>query len=163
MKWVYFVRHAKSSWDDLTLPDHDRPLNGRGKRDCVKMGEHVAHLPQKIQLLISSTATRALRTAKAFQESHGLAKDRLVATRSLYHSSPDEMINELYMLQDDVNVVAIFAHNPGMTMAINEVSDGYIDNVPTCGVFLVACETERWLNFDLSNAQLVQFLKPKEL
>ncbi len=64
MKTLFFVRHAKSSWDDITAPDRDRPLNDRGKRDAPRMGERLAKRHVKADLILSSPANRAIATAQ---------------------------------------------------------------------------------------------------
>ena len=64
MKTLFLIRHAKSSWDDTALPDKDRPLNDRGRRDAPKMGERLAKRDVKPSLILSSPAVRALRTAE---------------------------------------------------------------------------------------------------
>ena len=62
MKTLILVRHAKSSWDDSALPDKDRPLGDRGKRDAPKMGKRLAKRDVKPDLILSSPARRALTT-----------------------------------------------------------------------------------------------------
>ena len=64
MKTLFLVRHAKSSRDDTAMPDKDRPLNDRGKRDAPKMGERLAKRDVKPNLILSSPARRALKTAE---------------------------------------------------------------------------------------------------
>ncbi len=64
MKTLFLIRHAKSSWDDTALPDKERPLNDRGLRDAPKMGERLAKRDVKPDLILSSPAVRALRTAE---------------------------------------------------------------------------------------------------
>jgi len=64
MKKLCIVRHAKSSWDDPGLLDLERPLNKRGKRDAPFMGERLKKYKVKPDLIISSPAKRAMKTAK---------------------------------------------------------------------------------------------------
>jgi hypothetical protein len=64
MKTLFLVRHAKSSWEYTALPDKDRPLNDRGKRDAPKMGKRLAKRDVKPDLILSSPARRALTTAE---------------------------------------------------------------------------------------------------
>ena len=64
MKTLFLIRHAKSNWADAALPDKDRPLNDRGQRDAPKMGERLAKRAVKPDLILSSPATRALKTAE---------------------------------------------------------------------------------------------------
>ena len=66
MKTLLILRHAKSSWNNLDLPDYDRPLNKRGKRDAPRMGDFLRHQDLVPDLVISSTAKRAKKTAKLF-------------------------------------------------------------------------------------------------
>ena len=63
MKTIYLVRHAKSSWKDPSLADFDRPLNKRGKNDLVIMGELMNQKKIKLELILSSPAKRAKKTA----------------------------------------------------------------------------------------------------
>src|SRR6184192_1474294 len=65
MKTLFLIRHAKSSWDDTALPDKDRPLSDRGRRDAPKMGKRLAKRDVKPDLILSSPARRALTTADA--------------------------------------------------------------------------------------------------
>jgi phosphohistidine phosphatase len=64
MKTLFLIRHAKSSWDDTALPDKDRPLGDRGRRDAPKMGKRLAKRDVKPDLILSSPARRALTTAE---------------------------------------------------------------------------------------------------
>src|SRR3981189_3928270 len=64
MKALFLIRHAKSSWDDTAVPDKDRPLDDRGKRDAPKMGERLAKRDVQPDLILSSPARRALNTAE---------------------------------------------------------------------------------------------------
>jgi phosphohistidine phosphatase len=64
MKTLFLIRHAKSSWDDIALPDKDRSLNDRGRRDAPKMGKRLAKRNVTPDLILSSPARRALTTAE---------------------------------------------------------------------------------------------------
>lgn len=79
MKTLILVRHAKSSWKDHGLPDHQRPLNKRGRRDAPMMGRRLADQGAEVELLISSPATRAIRTAEAMAEELAYPWDEIVA------------------------------------------------------------------------------------
>ena len=67
MKTIYLVRHSKSSWENPTWSDQQRPLDKRGKRDAPLMASIMLLKEKKPELLISSHAKRAWRTAKMFQ------------------------------------------------------------------------------------------------
>ncbi|MCB1586456.1 MAG: histidine phosphatase family protein, partial [Xanthomonadales bacterium] len=64
MKHLIILRHAKSNWSDLSLSDHDRSLNQRGKNSAPIMGQRLSKKPIQPQLVLCSTAVRAKATAK---------------------------------------------------------------------------------------------------
>ena len=68
MKKLYLIRHAKSSWKDITLDDFDRPLNKRGKTDAPFMAQKLKDKNIYPDIIISSPAKRAKSTAKAFKK-----------------------------------------------------------------------------------------------
>jgi phosphohistidine phosphatase len=74
MKRLMLMRHAKSSWDQPDLPDFDRPLNKRGKRDAPLMARRLCELGEKPDLILSSPAERAIRTAMVVAEELGIPK-----------------------------------------------------------------------------------------
>jgi phosphohistidine phosphatase len=84
MKKLYLVRHAKSSWEDSSLDDIDRPLNGRGKNNAPEMGERLKKQGILPDLLISSPAKRAMSTAKKIAERVGYSKKEILIDENLY-------------------------------------------------------------------------------
>ena len=81
MKTLYLVRHAKSSWDDPTLADKARPLDARGKRDAPKVGKRLAKAGVKPDLILSSSAKRALTTARIIAKELGYKRKSIVVDR----------------------------------------------------------------------------------
>lgn len=161
MKTVLVVRHAKSSWADLDLADHKRPLNGRGKRDAPYMASVAFQKEQSIDLLVASPAKRAYGTAKYFRKVFGLKKEDLWKDQRLYLASPDEMLNVIQEIPDEYQKIAIFGHNPGTTQLVNLIGEANIENVPTCGVVKIVFEVQHWYDVQPSNAKLVDFYYPK--
>lgn len=161
MKKLFLVRHAKSSWTDMSLSDFDRPLNQRGKRDAPIMAEWLRERIGGIDALISSPAKRAKKTAKEFKSAFGIEVEY---HKSLYHADMDEIYSSIYSIPEQVNSVAIFGHNPGFTFFANEFSgDDYIDNVPTCGIVGIKTSVQSWTDFSPENAELEFFMYPKKL
>ena len=93
MKKLFLIRHAKSSWDDTAVPDKDRPLNARGKRDAATMGERLAKRDVKPDLIMSSPAKRALTSdpegVSFWKIKHGI---RLTGMPSFGYSLSDQKI-----------------------------------------------------------------------
>ncbi len=158
MKNLILVRHAKSSWSNPRLRDHDRPLNKRGINDAPLMAKRFQDLKISVDLILSSTSTRALETAKVFA-AH-INQIEIITEPKLYHCDQDD-IEELLMTQDNqLNCLMIFAHNPCLTFMANDYSHYEIDNVPTCGVCVLQSACDDWIGF-LEKAELFHFIYPK--
>jgi len=162
-KKIFIVRHAKSSWADMSVTDKERKLNARGKKDAPRMAawckEH-GYIPQ---LMISSTAVRARKTAAAFHKEMKLDNNQLLLTDTLYHAPAETYLENCYGLPESIESVMLFGHNPGITYLANEVHDEYIDNVPTCGVLVISTSASTWDQVDFSNCTLQLLKVPKKL
>lgn len=163
MKYLYLVRHAKSSWTDPLLADHERPLNDRGERDIKLMPDHLLKKgEEKPQFIISSTAKRALATAKAFAKSYDLKNNQLTEDKNLYHADVENIYGAIFGIPDEFERVMLFGHNPGITDMANLFSDHFIENVPTCGVVRLDADIDHWNQFSPGNTQLNRFYFPKQ-
>ncbi len=163
MKNVYFVRHAKSSWADMNQKDHDRPLNGRGKRDAPRMAALLAKRKLRVDGLLVSSAKRTQQTAQAFVEALGIGKDRIIREKKLYHAGPKTIQACIQELPDSWNTVLVFGHNPGYTEVANLLTnDDYIGNVPTCGIVGSSSDAKKWTKWKLAEAHRTVFLTPKD-
>ncbi len=161
MKTLYLVRHAKSSWKDSSLDDIERPLNKRGKRDAPFMGELLKEKGINPELIISSSAKRASKTAQAIAEQIGYPKKDIIFDEEIYEASSRELIDYIKQLDDKFNSVMLFGHNPGFTMLNNYLSKKYIDNIPTCGI--VALEfNNSWKDIGKNSAKYLFFDYPKK-
>lgn len=162
-KTLLLVRHAKSSWDNFTLNDFERPLNERGKFDAPKMGKRLRKKGIKIDAFISSPAKRAKKTAEYFIEEFGGNKDEIIFVSSLYDASASDFSSSVKSIDDKYDSVAIFSHNPGITQFANElVSGADIDNMPTCSVFAVRADAGKWKDFLKSKKEFLFFDYPKK-
>jgi len=162
MKSVYFVRHAKSSWHDPFLSDEMRPLNERGKRDAPFMASMMLLKESPPDLIISSTAVRANKTAIHFRKAFDLKKSKFIKDSRLYLAAPQAMLDVIREVPDEYATVYIFGHNPGMTDIANYFSDDHIDNVPTCGVVKIVCDVESWYELNKFNSKRTAFYSPKQ-
>ena len=160
MKTIIIVRHAKSSWDDLSLSDFDRPLNERGKHDAPIMAERLLKKQPTIQAFISSPAKRARKTATIFAKTYGLEKGDVQLKDDLYMASESVFYSVISQLPESVNSIAVFAHNPGLTDFVNSLTHFRIDDVPTCGIFAISAQGP-WEDFRIAPKQFVFFDYPK--
>lgn len=162
MKTVFFIRHAKSSWSHADISDHDRPLNDRGLRDAPFMAELLSKQEGSVDGIVSSSANRALTTARHFAKAFSIERDAVVVIPKIYHATPEEVLEEIQLLSDELDKICIFGHNPTMTMLANDLGDQYIDNIPTCGIFKVQAAVNSWSEFDDTKTKLVKFIYPKQ-
>jgi phosphohistidine phosphatase len=163
MKTLYIVRHAKSSWDDLTLSDHDRPLMQKG---IVKTDKITQFLIQNIKcpdLLLSSTAVRAKATADMIAEAFHYPLDKISTSRALYHADADEVFDELKDISNEIESVMIFGHNPGLTYFANQFLRPTIENLPTSGVVSIKYITDTWDEIDQAKFHVNFVMFPKML
>lgn len=159
MKYITFIRHAKSSWESFAIPDHDRPLNPRGKRDVDFMGDKLKELNFNPQLIVSSSAKRARKTAKSI--ANKLTKNEILIEDKLYEANPTIIMQVISKLNNNLNDIFIVAHNPTLTEIINYFSVEPIYNVPTTGVFKVKFDVANWNEVSFESGELVEFIYPK--
>jgi phosphohistidine phosphatase SixA len=108
---LYLLRHAKSSWKDERLADHDRPLAGRGKRAAKAIAGHLRKQGIEPELVLCSTATRARETLAGIRAVLGDGEVRL--ERELYRAGPGVLLARLHAGPEAVGSVMVIGHNPG--------------------------------------------------
>jgi phosphohistidine phosphatase len=148
MKTVILIRHAKSDWDDPGCPDCDRPLNERGRSDCPRMGERLeARLNERgvcIERFICSSARRAIQTAALLTPMLEIAPGEIDFRSALYLASPRTMLEAIRSLPDQIDTIALLAHNPGISELAEQLSGRALGNVPTCGIVTLALPIDCW-------------------
>jgi len=163
MKHIFFIRHAKSSWDSMFQQDFDRPLNNRGIKDSPVMADYLRSKGIVPDLIISSSANRAKSTAILFCDVWQIDPVDIVLYDELYHASPTILNKVIRSLDDNYNAVFLFAHNPGLTEWINRYSDAEIDNLPTCGIANIEFGGSTWSEFAGSPLKCSGIWYPKML
>jgi phosphohistidine phosphatase len=161
MKTLYLVRHAKSSWADAALPDKERPLNDRGERDAPTMGERLAKRKVKPDLILSSPAARALRTAEIIARKLDYPRKDIVVIERLYAAASDDLIDVIRELGDQVEHVMLFGHNPELTELAHRLS-GEITHMPTSAVAEFKFDADSWSRIETIRPAEVLFDYPKK-
>lgn len=148
MKSLYVMRHAKSSWKDPHLHDHQRPLNKRGQRNAVEMGQRLKTRGVRPDLLLSSDARRAMDTAAAVAGCLEMDAAAIRPEPALYEASADSILRVVTALNDRWERVMIFGHNPGFTEFTNRFYSHPLDNLPTAGIVELSFDVCRWREVD---------------
>jgi len=143
MKTLFLIRHAKSSWGDTALPDEDRPLNDRGRRDAPKMGERLAKRDVKPDLILSSPAMRAVKTAEIIAKKLDYRRKDIVVDDRLYAVGADDLLDVIHKLSDKLDRVMLFGHNPELTELAHRLSSK-ITHMPTCAVAEFTFDAKSW-------------------
>ena len=161
MKTLLLVRHAKSGWDDPSLADFDRTLTQRGKSDAKMMAERIKEQSIDIDSFVSSPAKRAKKTAKIFMNELKKNVEEMLLIPDLYEASVNNFYTTIENLEDTKNVVAVFAHNPGITEFVNSLHCSPVYNMPTCAVFALKIKTNQWKDLRVAEKQFLFFDYPK--
>ena len=162
MKRLLIVRHAKSSWDYPELRDIDRPLNKRGKRNAPEMGRRLAQRGISPDILISSPAKRAWSTAKRLAEALGYDLGKIKIEQNLYHGTVNDISDIIRSMDNSMNTIMIFGHNPDLTTFTNKLSGSDIYNIPTCGIAEIQFEISSWEEIVSGKGILKSFDYPKK-
>jgi phosphohistidine phosphatase len=164
MKRLLVLRHAKSSWKDPDLPDHDRPLNKRGRHDALLMGKLLKYEDLKPDLIISSSATRAKKTAELVTKECNY-KGEIVINQALYEAEPKEYLKILEELSVTYKTVLMVGHSPTVEETIEMITNSSDVIMPTCALAHIRLPIENWadINKQKIKGKLAKVWKPKEL
>ncbi|MCX7876046.1 MAG: histidine phosphatase family protein [Melioribacteraceae bacterium] len=161
MKYLYLIRHAKSSWDDSSLSDHERPLNNRGLRNATFMSNLIKDKNIMPDLIISSTAERAVQTAKIFSNSLQHLNPIKFDSR-IYEATTQNLLEVVSEIENHFNIVFMFGHNPGLTNFANFISNQPIYSLPTCAIVGFELQIDNWNKISRHTANLILNEYPKK-
>jgi phosphohistidine phosphatase len=162
------MRHAKSSWDEPHLADHDRPLAPRGRKAAKRIASYMEDKGYEPSLVLCSSAVRARQTwelaAPSFPDGTAVEIEREV-----YGADSEELIAMLCRLQPDASSVLLIGHNPAMQeLVLTLVSSGaqlgaIRKKFPTAALAVLDARIESWEDFAPGVAELADFVTPKRL
>ena len=166
MKTLYLVRHAKSSWDDPSLADHDRPLNKRGLRDAPVMGQRLAGHQVRVDAIWTSTAQRAVETARHLARALNFPRKEIRLHDRLYTSAIDDLLLAISSCPDEVKSLLVVGHNPVISefasFLIRPGSNKDIWPIPTCGIVTLEFSLSSWQQIGAEEGRLLFFDYPKK-
>lgn len=162
MKTLYLSRHAKSSWDNTTLSDYERPLNSRGERDAPLMGKVLSKKIKPPEVIYSSPAKRAITTANIIADKLGYDIKNIIQDEKIYDSAISDIMRIIYSTSNQYNRIMLFGHNPTFTILSNYLSDKIIDNLPTTGFVQIDFDLDTWNEIEGNKGRLVLYEYPKK-
>jgi phosphohistidine phosphatase len=166
LKRLLLIRHAKSSWDDPALADHERPLAPRGQKAADRIAEHLGDAEATIDVVLCSSSRRTRETLERLTTTFGDAEVRV--EDGLYGASAGELLDRLHDVPDGIGGVAVIGHNPGIQdLTIELARDGphvgrALKKFPTAAVAVLEFDAP-WSELGTGGARLVSFTVPKDL
>lgn len=162
MKTLLLLRHAKSSWKDSDLEDHDRPLNKRGKREAPRMGKLLTDEKLLPELILSSSARRARKTAEHVIHASGYRGETRI-TAELYEAGPEKLRQFLAGLPDFLVRVLLVGHNPGLEELLESLAGAYVP-LSTAALAQIEIPISDWAEISgQPQASLKNLWQPREL
>jgi phosphohistidine phosphatase len=162
MKTIILVRHAKSSWKDLSLDDFDRPLNKRGKKNAPFMGEKLKERQIMPDLVLSSPAKRARKTATVIAKAIGYPKKKIVFDDNMYHANAMYLFEMVRDLDDKYETIMLFGHNPDFNDLANMLlKKNLVYNIVTTGVYCIKLNVDQWQKVREGKGESVFYDYPK--
>ena len=160
-KKLLIVRHAKAEDADFKKPDFKRALSARGKNDAPRMAGRLVEKGIFPQKFVSSPALRAISTARYFAIELGIVPLEIIQESEIYDALTFNLLDLINNLDNDLDFIAVFGHNPSITELLNQLCNTYISNIPTCGMALMEFTFDSWKMISMGTGELIFFDFPK--
>ena len=169
MKLLYLLRHAKSSWDDPALVDHERPLAPRGRRAAARIAEHLSSQGIRPALILCSSSRRTRETLEPVAAVLPDVPTQVEA--DLYGAGEGTLLERLHRLPGPADSVLLIGHNPGLQdLALALAGGGDAETLarlgakmPTAALATLSAPVTRWRDLTPGGAALAAFVVPREL
>jgi len=170
MLTLSLLRHAKSSWKDPTIADHDRPLNTRGRTEAPVMGKAMTEHGLDPDLVLCSTARRTRDTLQLVLPELK-TEPKIVYEDGLYHGTPQEMLDLLREVAAPASQVLLVGHNPELqSFALDLIGSGAKHlkdrleaKYPTAGLVVVRFQAGAWKDIAVNSGKLELLLAPSDV
>jgi phosphohistidine phosphatase len=164
-KRLILTRHTKSSWDDPMTPDHDRPLNDRGKAAATDLGEWLASRGYVPETVLCSDAQRTRKTFSGIAPALPGAPV-LDLKPALYHAGPDVML--AVMRHAKADTIMMIGHNPGIAefatrLVTRAPMNPEFSRYPTGATLVVEFNVETWEQVEFGTGITLDFIIPREI
>lgn len=156
---LFLMRHGKSDWSADYGHDRDRPLAKRGIQAARQMGECLAEGKQLPELIVSSTALRARRTADVFVAGTG-GSIPIQQSDHFYESTPQRVLAEVQAVEAVMSVMVV-GHEPTWSMLASQLIGGGELAFPTAAIARIDFDCDRWSQVKMGRGLLKWLLQPK--
>jgi phosphohistidine phosphatase len=160
-RWLLILRHGKSERGPQYDTDFERPLAARGKQAAAAVGKYLAQHQPPVELIVTSTAVRALHTARLVQQE--LDGVELAQQERIYGASLPSLLDVVGELPDDNACVLLVGHNPGLEELAARLSDDHSILLKTCSLAGIKLAGKTWLDAIKHQGALADLQHPREL
>ena len=161
MKRVVIVRHAKAvpyGYEN----DFERDLTERGENDADKLGKEMKRKGIQTDVIISSPAKRALKTARIFAENLGFEKSRIQEIQNIYEGlTTAEFLHLIHQLPESAETAFFFGHNPGFHYFVSNLLKNFTGDMPTCSTVVIRFDVDSWQKVEARKGELDFQLVPR--
>jgi len=170
MKRLAALRHAKSSWDDATLDDFNRPLNDRGWKSARRIGRELKHRALRFDIVLASTAARVRETIDGVQEHYDFAAP-IRFEPQMYGASEQKLLSLVRALPETAHAPLLVGHNPGLERLLlgltrddeDELRHRVAGKFPTGALAVLELPANHWADVAAGSGKIIELILPKEL
>lgn len=171
MRTLLLLRHAKSTWDDPTLDDHERPLNKRGAKEAPRIGAWIAERQLRPDIVLCSDAVRTRATLSLVLAAMGGQAPAVRFEPRLYLAQPPGVLEALGRVEPAAERCLVVGHNPGLhALALGLVGDGNAKDIarlamgfPTAALAVLELPAHTWKSLEPGSGRLAALVTGKEL
>ena len=160
MKSIMILRHAEAALNSKI--DHNRSLTIKGEKDSNKIGQYIESINHIPQLVITSSANRALSTAKNVI-SAGKWGSNLNIESSIYGGKPDYLLSLLSKQKNEYDIICLIGHEPNFSTFIAKITDNIYRPLRTASIVLINLDIVKWENIQFGMGTLSWHIEPKLL
>jgi len=161
MKYLLINRHAESPFSNFNVSDHDRELNSKGVSDASMMGQRLMDRKILFDLMLSSSAIRALTTCQVIASKVSYPLYEICVKKDIYSSNIDSLKDIICKTENSVNFLAIFGHNPTLHMLFEDLAERKIERFPTCSMAYFELKINSWKDLPDSKRKMLFFDYPE--
>lgn len=161
-KTLYLMRHAEAAWMTPGQRDFDRPLDDRGERDAIKMGQRLKTRGVFPLAIIASPALRTVQTSELIATEIGFSVDKVSFCEAIYEARLSDLLEIIHSLDDSIYSVMIIGHNPSIGRLVSQLSGEHIANAPTGSIATLQTFSSRWEDTGFDTTDLLDFDYPEK-
>ena len=149
-RYLYILRHAKSSWGEPEKSDADRALKPKGIADIRSVAGKIGAKAMSVELILSSHANRAIHTAVLFADTAAISLNRIVIYPGIYLADVEGLVQVVSEVDSGVSSLMLVGHNPSVTLLANRFLHEPVNEIPTSGLAILQFQADSWNNISKS-------------